>query len=101
MLIGRFGLFLALAGLFPVAAARAHYVADEATFGTTSPTAENPGAYYVSDKLSGAWYPKESLQLKLDALWTYDLPSPPPSGAHFATSAANIYNFSLMVSWDV
>jgi hypothetical protein len=80
--------------------ASAHSVADELSAGGTQPTAANPAAYFVSNRLTGAFTIK-SLTLRPGFQYTHTFSVPAPSGANFGTSDANIYFVSLGLDAEI
>jgi len=88
------------------ATARAHSVGDEVSAGVQQPTGNVPRSYFVSERVTGALDVKESFTLRLDAMYTFDAPSPavkPMMGmpAAFGTSADNIFYLDLGADWDI
>lgn len=91
-------LLLLLLGAPPV---RAHSVTNELALGLNDSTPSSPQAANVADQLTFRFDLDEDWTLKVGATYTYDPSSPPPEGAAFGTSSAQIFSAVGGVDWDV
>ena len=82
-------LLLLLLGAPPV---RAHSVTNELALGLNDSTPTSAQAANVADQLTFRFDLNEDWTLKVGAVYTYDPSSPPPKGAAFGASSAQIFS---------
>jgi hypothetical protein len=87
--------------LVSAAVARAHSISNEVAVGTTQDTPGNPHGTNISDQLTARFDVIETLVLKMGGAFTYEGSSPPPAGAYFQTSSAQVVSFLVGAEWDV
>lgn len=91
-------LLLLLLGAGPV---RAHSVSNEVALGLSEDTPASPHGPHVADQLTFRFDLSDDWSMKLGGTYTYDTATPPPEGAAFATSSAQVLTVVGGLEWDV
>jgi hypothetical protein len=91
-------LLLVLLGAGPV---RAHSVSNEVALGLSEDTPASPHGPHVADQLTFRFDLSDDWSMKLGGTYTYDTETPPPEGAAFATSSAQVLTVVGGLEWDV
>lgn len=92
-------LILLFCSLLPDLAA-AHSVSEEVGAGTSQATPRFPRSSFIYDRVGGLVEASEDWSFQLAATLTHDQPIPPPRGARFATSPANVLFLEGGVEWN-
>jgi hypothetical protein len=87
--------------LVSAAVARAHSLSNEVAVGLTQDTPGNPHGSHISDELTARFDLSETWVLKMGGAFTYEGSSPPPAGAYFGTSSAQVASILVGAEWDV
>ncbi len=91
-------LLLVLLGAGPV---RAHSVSNEVALGLSEDSKASPHGPHVADQLTFRFDLSDDWSMKLGGTYTYDTETPPPEGAAFATSSAQVLTVVGGLEWDV
>jgi hypothetical protein len=87
--------------LVSAAVARAHSISNEVAVGLTQDTPGSPHGTNISDQLTARFDLSETLVLKMAGAFTYEESAPPPAGAYFGTSSAQVASILVGAEWDV
>jgi len=90
-------LLLLLLGARPV---WAHSVSNELALGLSEDSPESPHGTHIANQLTLRFDLDDDWTLKVGGAYTYDTEAPPPTGATFGTSSAQILNAVAGVEWD-
>src|SRR5215831_17354946 len=78
----------------------AHSVSNELALGLSEDSPESPHGTHIANQLTLRFDLDDDWTLKVGGAYTYDTEAPPPTGATFGTSSAQILNAVAGVEWD-
>jgi hypothetical protein len=78
----------------------AHSVSNEIALGLSEDSPASPHGPHIADQLTFRFDLNDDWTLKIGGAYTYDTETPPPTGAAFGTSSAQIVTALAGLDWD-